>query len=151
MSFNSVDEILDFAISNEEEAVVFYNELAGKMKNPEMVKIFTDFAKEEGLHKEKLLDIKKGKLFLSSGKKILDLKISDYIDTDVKITEDMSYEEALLIAMKKEQSSFKLYSALAEKTSDEGLRNTLLVIAQEEAKHKLRFEIEYDEMVLREN
>jgi len=31
------------------------------------------------------------------------------------------------------------------------LKATLLVLAQEEAKHKLRFEIEYDEHYLTEN
>jgi hypothetical protein len=31
------------------------------------------------------------------------------------------------------------------------MRNIFLALAQEESKHKLRFEIEYDEFVLREN
>ena len=43
------------------------------------------------------------------------------------------------------------YSDLAAATEDDSVRTTLLALAQEEAKHKLRFEIEYDEHVLTEN
>jgi rubrerythrin len=42
-------------------------------------------------------------------------------------------------------------SLLAASTDDEELRNTLLALAHEEANHKLRFEVEYDEYVLVEN
>ena len=63
----------------------------------------------------------------------------------------MTYEEALILAMKKEKAAFKLYSALAEKAPNEGLKNVFLGLAMEESKHKLRFEVEYDEFVLREN
>ena len=37
------------------------------------------------------------------------------------------------------------------KVDDAGLQETFLGLAQEEAKHKLRFEVEYDEFVLTEN
>lgn len=40
---------------------------------------------------------------------------------------------------------------LSESTEDENLRNLFLALAQGEAKHKLRFEIEYDDNILREN
>jgi rubrerythrin len=53
--------------------------------------------------------------------------------------------------MKKEKAAFRLYSDLAGLADDAQLRNTFLFLAQEEAKHKLRFEIEYDENVLVEN
>ncbi|CAK0779854.1 hypothetical protein CCP3SC15_6990002 [Gammaproteobacteria bacterium] len=55
------------------------------------------------------------------------------------------------MAMKKEKAAFKLYTDLAASTDDVGVRNTLLALAQEEAKHKLRFEIEYDDQILVEN
>ena len=53
--------------------------------------------------------------------------------------------------MKQEKAAFKLYSDLAEAAEDEGVRNTFLALAQEEAKHKLRFETEYDEHILSGN
>ena len=65
--------------------------------------------------------------------------------------QDLDYQQALIVAMKKEKAAFKLYSDLAASTDDENLRTILLGLAQEEAKHKLRFEIEYDEQFLSEN
>ena len=55
------------------------------------------------------------------------------------------------MAMKKEKTAFKLYSDLSEKTDQEKYLNLFMALAQEEAKHKLRFEIEYDEQFLTEN
>ena len=63
----------------------------------------------------------------------------------------MDYQQALLLAMKKEKAAFKLYSALADRAPNAQLKDVFLGLAQEESKHKLRFEIEYDEYVLREN
>lgn len=149
--WKSVDEILDFAIGQEQQAVEFYTELSGRMDRPWMSKIFQDFAKEEMGHKKKLMDIKAGKLLLSAQAKVLDLKIGDYL-VDVESTTDrLDYQQALVIAMKKEKKAFKMYNDLAEATDDENLKVAFLSLAQEEAKHKLRFEIEYDDVIMSEN
>jgi rubrerythrin len=50
--------------------------------------------------------------------------------------------------MKAEKAAFVLYTKLAEVTTDAGLQRVFRSLAQEEAKHKLRFEIEYDDNVL---
>jgi len=148
--FGSVDEILDFAIKGEEESYQFYTDLSKKMKKPGMKELFEGFALEEQGHKAKLEAIKKGKLLISSANKVMDLKIGDYL-VDVTPSQDMDYQKALILAMKKEKAAFRMYTDLAAVAPDEGLRNTLLSLAQEEAKHKLRFEIEYDEEVMSEN
>ena len=53
--------------------------------------------------------------------------------------------------MKKEKSAFKLYLELSNRAQNSQMKDLFLSLAQEESKHKLRFEIEYDEIVLREN
>ena len=53
--------------------------------------------------------------------------------------------------MKDEKASFRMYTQLAAGTDNPELRTTLLRLAQEEAKHKLRFEIEYDDYVMMED
>ncbi len=83
-------------------------------------------------------------------KKILDLKIGDYL-VDAEPSSDIDYQQALILAMKAEKAAFRLYSDPASATDDPGLKETLLGLAQEEAKHKLRFEIEYDDEFLKEN
>ena len=147
---NSVDEVLDFAIEREKEAARFYGNLAGKMKRPGMRKVLEKFSREEQGHQEKLMAVKREKLLLSSEEKVLDLKISDYL-VDVEPTPDMEYQDALILAMKNEKASYKLYTDLAQATDNERLRATLLGLAQEEAKHKLKFEVEYDEHILEGN
>lgn len=148
--FGSANEILDFAISEEEAAAQFYSDLAAKMDRAWMRQVFEEFANEEKGHKAKLLTVKEGKLLLSAEAKVIDLKIGDYL-VDVEPEGELDYQKALILAMKKEKAAFKLYSDLAAATDDSNLNNLLLSIAQEEAKHKLRFELEYDEHFLAQN
>jgi rubrerythrin len=147
--FKSVDEILDFAIKNEEEAADFYTDLATKVDWVGMKDVFEEFAAEEKKHKAKLLEIKAGKRMVNAEQKVLDLKMSDYL-VDVEPTPQMDYQSALILAMKKEKSAYKLYNNLAGLV-DGDLQALFLSLAQEEAKHKLRFEVEYDDFILREN
>jgi len=148
MSEWTSDEILDFAINGEQEAVDFYTDLAGKMEAPSMKKVFEDFAKEEMGHKAKLQKVQAGgELVLSTGT-TPDLKIGDYlVEVDENLT-DLDYQQALIVAMKKEKAAFRLYTNLAAVTEEPSLKALLLSLAQEEAKHKLRFEVEYDDEVL---
>ena len=77
--WKSVDEVLDFAIGQEQEAFQFYTDLSARMDRPWMSEIFKGFAQEELGHKRKLEDIKIGKKLLPSQSKVLDLKIGDYL------------------------------------------------------------------------
>lgn len=148
--FTSIDSILDFAIDNEQQAVDFYNQLAGNSKNEEMKEVFLQFAKEEMGHKARLTKIKTEGTFAVRNEEVLDLKMSDYL-VDVEARPDMTYEEALILAMKREKNAFKLYNNLSQKAPTEDLRKIFQSLAMEESKHKLRFEVEYDDYVMREN
>ena len=150
MTLDSVDKILDFAIRQEEKAAQFYTELAGKMPHKHMKEALLGFAEEEKGHKAKLLEVKSGKRMHAAEKKVLDLKIGDYL-VDAEPSSDIDYQQALILAMKAEKAAFRLYSDLASATDDAKLKAALLGLAQEEAKHKLRFEIEYDDEFLKEN
>jgi rubrerythrin len=149
MVLDSVDKILDFAIRNEEAAARFYTNLANKTGHEHMKAVFLDFAEEEKGHKAKLLAIKEGKQMLPAEGQILDLKLGDHLE-EIDSFDEFDYQKALILAMKAEKAAFRVYSDLASATDDAALRETLLGLAQEEAKHKLRFEIEYDDNVLKE-
>ena len=73
------------------------------------------------------------------------LDIAEYVQ-DVEQHPKMSYVDLLVVGMKKEEISRKLYTDLATIAQTQELRDIFLKLAQEEAKHKLRFEIEYDLM-----
>ena len=143
--WNSIDEILDLAIGEEKAAAEFYTQLAGQVKTPGMRQVLEGFAQEEMKHKAKLETIKAGGTLRPAQQQVTDLEIADYL-VDVAPSQDMSYQGALVLAMKKEKAAFKLYSDLAASTEDENIRAIFLALAQEEARHKLRFEIEYDDM-----
>ena len=149
-NFESVDEILDFAIAREESAYAFYTKWAGKSKNQGISKFFAELAAEENVHKEKLLEIKAGKELESSTAQVKNLMISEFTVVS-KIDEDSNYQDALLAAMKREKAAFKFYTALSELADDEKLVAFFKMLAQEEAKHKLKLELEYDENILSEN
>lgn len=148
--FGSVNDALDFAIAREEEAAQFYTDLAKKMDRPWMKQVFEGFAKEEQGHKQKLISVKEGKNLISAEQKVMDLKIGDYL-VKVETDGEMDYQQALIVAMKKEKAAFRLYSDLAATTDDANMTNLFLSLAQEEAKHKLRFEVEYDDHFLKDN
>ena len=150
MTQSNVEEILDFAIQREQEAHDFYMGLAKKMDRPGMKETFTQFAGEELGHRKKLESIKSGKRLMPSAQKVLNLKIAEYT-VDVDPNEDLDYQNALIVAMKREKASYKLYTDLAALVGEDDLKQTFLGLAQEEAKHKLRFEVEYDDVILAEN
>jgi|AntRauTorcE11898_2_1112593.scaffolds.fasta_scaffold00888_7 rubrerythrin len=149
-TFKSINEILDFAMQSEQEAVDFYTALAEQASNKEMADIFKQFAKEEMGHKSRIMSIKENGTYTVPTGKVADLKIADYT-VDVQPHPNMKYDEALMVAMKKEKAAFKLYNDLANRAPNESMKNLFLSLAQEESKHKLRFELEYDEYVMREN
>ena len=52
--------------------------------------------------------------------------------------------------MKKEKAAYTMYLDLAGAAPSSELKNLFLGLAREEANHKLRFELEYDDEVMRE-
>ena len=147
---NTVDEVLDYAIDQEQQAADFYASMAERTEKADMKKIFLEFAEEEIRHKERLLAVKTGEHELTPEQEVLDLKISDYL---VEVDEDpnISYQDALIVAMKRERAAYELYSDMAEKVPESNIKQLFIGLAKEESKHKLFFESEYDERVLKDN
>ncbi len=76
--FDSIDEVLDFAIGREIEANQLYTDLAQLTENAAMRKVFENFAREELGHKAKLEAMKANRTTVLT-EKITDLKIADYL------------------------------------------------------------------------
>ena len=147
---NTVDEVLDYAIDQEQQAADFYASFAARAEKAGMKKMLLEFAEEEKRHKERLLAVRTGERKLTPEKEVLDLKVSDYL-VEVDAVDNISFQDALIVAMKKERAVFKLYSDMAERVPDSNLRQVFVGLAKEEAKHKLFFETEYEEHVLLHN
>lgn len=147
---NTVEEILDYAIGQEEEAAAFYADLARRAEKAGMREILMEFSAEETRHKEQLLRVRQGECRLAPNREVLDLSLADYL-VETEATADLSYQDALIIAMKREQAAFRLYSDMAESVREGELREVFSALAREEAGHKLFFESRYDEEVFSDN
>lgn len=150
MELSSIDQILELAIQQEQAAYEMYQKLSEQAANESARRAFLDFANEELGHKAKLERIRAGKLPALVPEKVTDLRLAEMV-TVPQADEALDYPQALIVAMKAEQKAHDLYMGLAAATEDAALAETLRGLAQEELKHKLRFESEYDEVVLEGN
>lgn len=146
MNFGSVDEILQFAIDKEKEAVTFYTDLSKKESISSLKETFRELAQEEAKHVKMLTSLSKNKVAIDSYevKEITDLKISDYL-TEMEYVEGMPMEDIITLAMKREEMAVKLYIDLAGKTKEQEAVKLFKLLAQEESEHKLTFEKMYDD------
>ncbi|MDD5718983.1 MAG: ferritin family protein [Candidatus Krumholzibacteria bacterium] len=149
--FNTIEAALNYAIAMEQAAVDLYTEFAERAQTEAMKEAFLAIAQEERGHKAKLAAAKSGARPLAGASEtVQDLKIADYT-SDVDLAKNPSYADILVFAMQQEKHAFRLYTDLAARTDDQALKQLFLALAQDEAKHKLRFEVEYDQQVLSEN
>lgn len=145
------DEVIQFAINKEQEAVDMYSDLAGRTQSPSGKILFNELADMERGHKTKLEKLDTNFFSSKELKPPEDLKISDYL-VDVELQTDSSYQDILLFSSKREKAAFDLYSDLADVyVSVPEIKKMFQVLAQEEASHKLRLEREYDDNVYKED
>ena len=144
VEFGSDDEILQHAIDMEVEAYEFYVVLTSRVRNQRIGKVFEGLAKEELEHKAKLeLEVmKRGKMVAVEQKPTRSK--GNYILSDDQTPLDIDYKDILIMGMEKEEISFRTYVNWVAYVHEEELREMLLALAEEEVKHKLRFETEYD-------
>lgn len=142
---NSDREILEFAISREVEAYYFFLALAGRVEDPKMRQVFEDLAAEELEHKARLeLEIIKMGKTLTEQQMPSGRPQSDYIISDSDAPLDIDYTDMLLLGIEKEQAAFRMFVNLIPGVQDEQSREVLLALAEEEVRHKIRFQDEYD-------
>ena len=143
------DDIMKFAVSKEEEAAQTYRNLAKNAKSGAK-KLFEELARQEEGHKKKLLRIEVSSLPSGPASRVPDLRISEYL-AGGEVKSDSPYQDVLIYAMKREEASVALYSDLAKVATADSARTLFTLLAEEERKHKLRLEKEYDDNVLKEN
>ena len=147
MEFKSIRDLLTFAISKERAAQQFYQDLAVQMKDHTTQKIFEAIAGQEHEHEEALkLEVLKQGYTLSEE---IEAKSDTAYDWQERIeldreTMEMNYREALMVAIQKERAAFQLYTQLIAMTQEPQFRKMLLGLAEEEMRHVIRYEREYD-------
>lgn len=146
MNFNSFEEILDFAIEREKQAVGFYRKLMDRESFPASRQTLGEFVEEESKHQRLLEEFKQGKRSVVEYNYVWipDIKRSDYM-VDTEYEPGMDFVEILRLAMKREEKALRLYNVLATKTEDADCIKLFKMLAQEEARHKRLFETFYDD------
>lgn len=144
---NSDEEILEFAVYKEIEAYHFYLAVARRVASQKIRVVLENLAILELGHKERLeLEILKlGRTVTAAPREVR--PDSDYILSDSNMPLDMDDKDVLLLAMEKEQASFRTYVNMVANVQDPESRELLLGLAEEEIRHKLRFEAEYEELL----
>ncbi len=148
MNFKTFEEIMEYAINKEKEAEKFYTEASEKETYSGAKELFRGFALEERGHQKMLENFSVENIGYFKEKKIPDLKISDYT-VDMEYTPDMSYDDILRLAAKREEKAFKFYTDFAEKAEQENHKKLFKILAQEESKHKLKMETLLDDYLAR--
>jgi len=141
-------EIIKFAIDKEIKSYNFYTNASQMAKYSGAKDLFSDLAQQEVGHRKMLEKLDLKKIAQAKIEKVPDLKISDYI-VDAEFKPDMPYADILRIAIKMEERALKLYNNMNQSNQDENLKKLFSLLANEEAKHKLRLEKIYDDEILK--
>ena len=139
---------LDFAIAKEQEAEAFYKEWSAKAKQPAVQALFAELAGIEHGHMEILSKITPEEMVGSADADVTKLALSDLL-VDVRASPNLTLQEAMIVAMKREEGAVKLYTRLAEMNGE--AKSLFEALAKEEGRHKAKLEMEYDDNILTEN
>jgi rubrerythrin len=144
MEAQSLQNVIEAAIRNEEEARVFYLGLYSLVADPLARETLKFLAGEEQGHKEFLQAYLKGeKKFAALGMETpIDYHIAQYADRpDPK--KNMNSSEVYLVAAHREWNSYIFYKSLAALQPAGEVQEMLLQMANQELKHKEKVEYLY--------
>ncbi|MDH4203253.1 MAG: ferritin family protein [Phycisphaerae bacterium] len=146
MEFESIQDILEFAISKEQASVQFYKDLASQMSDQTTRSLFETLVRNEQTHIESLR--------LEINKLGYTVKPEEQAPASVYLWEerlelddqarDMDFVDALVLAIQKERAAFRLYAQILGMTQNEQFAKILMELAEEEMRHVLQLEREYE-------
>jgi rubrerythrin len=144
MEFKKFQDIIDFAINKEQEAVSFYEEAAGVQTMAGAKEMFMEFAEEERKHVSMLQNVSQEDVSGYDFEWIPDMKRSDFL-VDIPYEKNMPYKDMLHLAIKREEKALALYNDLLKKAQSAQIQGVFKMLCQEEASHKLKLETLYDD------
>ncbi|MGA1846411.1 ferritin family protein [Deferribacter abyssi] len=154
MSEITLKKALEDALDKEQKAHDFYMKLCELITDLGAKSIIKELAEEEIKHKEMIKTaIETGKIeHIGPETKFYttDLGIAQMVLPQV-ITEDLSVQDVLRIAMKHEDNSRVFYEKLAEKFKGTETEDFFKRMAIEEATHRNKIQNIYDDIIYEEN
>ena len=142
---------VSIALKKEEDSYAFYKNAEKTVQFKPLKTLFRDLAKQEVKHKNILVnEIKKIEGVESMTKSkgaIKDYGLSKYL-LPQNVRPTMGYQEALIVAMKREEKAAELFEYLKSITTDKKLQNTFNTLYKWEVEHLKTLEEKYDEEIL---
>ena len=139
-TFESFQAIVEFGILKERQANRFYLAMAQRVANKGIALMFEELAAEELEHKAKLeLELMKMGVAVDNAPDNEEIDSNDYIISDSPEL-DIDGRDMIELAIAKEDAAFRLYINMLSKAKNKESRETLIEMAQEEVRHKVRFE-----------
>ena len=129
------ERLMALAVKREVDAHEFYRDVAGRVENVSVKKIFEDLADQEMQHHDLL---EKFRLEPTGAVKFTappDFKVAETVD-DVELSLDMKPADAIALAMKKEQQAVEFYASLAGMSDDGSIQEVFANLANMERQHK---------------
>jgi rubrerythrin len=143
-----MEAIIKSAITQEEMSHDFYKRLADLVSHPETKDILEYLAKDELEHKAFLLSC-----FTPQGCKLTgeaqNVHLAEMLEAPA-MSDDLSPREALVIAMKREEGSYRFYQTLADLQPPGEIQAFLEKMAKVELQHKEKVEYLYDNVAFPE-
>ncbi|MBN2264769.1 MAG: ferritin family protein [Candidatus Aminicenantes bacterium] len=150
LRFGSIEEIVAFAIRRESDAAEGYAAIASRAETPGLRELADDLRRQEEEHRRILEGLTPDALRDIGASFTPDLHIVDAL-AEEKLEPDMSLQELLIAAAKKEAQAAALYESLARLAGGSDHQGIFLFLAGQEREHKHRIEAEYESQVLKEN
>jgi rubrerythrin len=153
---NPLTRILREAISIEEESFTLYSTAQEKARSTSSKSFLKELAETELGHKRRLMEVVNKKALIQSlgshkGELLEDLKVVDYMKDITKLSDDADYQEILTYAAQREKRTHDYYVSLTKMFQGTQISNLFQRLAEEELKHKIKLEKEYDDILLKGN
>jgi rubrerythrin len=142
--------IIDLAVKREKAAAAGYQALMAKVRDRAARDFLAELRDEERTHKKLLQDLLRGRAVAAAPGRVPDLGLSDFLIEEPP-GEDMSYQDLLIFAARKEQRAVLFYETLAARAASAKARKLFEFLAGREKAHKLRLESEYESRFLGED
>jgi rubrerythrin len=142
-------DVMQQAIQFEEEAHDFYITAMKLVESDQAKTVLGDLAEQEKSHKQKLAEVMETGLTwaqpIDNVEERIDLEIGEHLMPG-ELTAQSDLQDALAVALKREQASYEFYANMADVVCPES-KALFLFLADEEAKHKNSIQAIYDEIV----
>jgi len=142
-----LQRVLDLAEAREQAAEAFYKDWAQRAGDPAVRLLFGELGAREHGHWQLLAHITPNDL-VAQPQQATDLAMAEWL-VEIKARAGMTLQEALVVAMKREEASAHLYERLAELGGESA--PLFRSLANEEREHKRKIETVYDGEILRED